>query len=498
MERAISTLRKVVLPRYLEHTPVLMHWNQPDLRRSCTVGSGTNRADDSSKRVTSPLSFSKSRTGIGLYRQRKGDTVQQETPEALQRPTPTLTENHVNGDLANSAAAVARAAVLRDTRARRFDTDATIVFNDVCAGAWEEPRKQKRGLFRLLSGKQVAAKRRSVAGTIETSNAAAACASSRRSSAFTQEGPLQGAPLTGGPFQGAPLTGGPMQGSLPLRVPLAEGDPVGHMPLAESPNNDRTGPGEHRRVSLAPLPSLGKGVSSLGAAVKLKKLQGKSVAAAAEQFEAGSPGAPEESPPEENIHKGRTSFSLASSESYFELPMSPRPHGGGDGSYGRRKVLRKEREGELYLMIFNACREMYHRLYHKQCIGGSALLSLNTSLDLSNDFAVGKVRQNPIKAWASVLQEDGEDHIPRPRRANLTGFEYEWSVLQSRLHCLQYQRNVYCCFWRNLPSAFLRSLLNSGACQSDLEQLLAFVDVHEELLDKGGRNMELLMGKGLL
>lgn len=84
------------------------------------------------------------------------------------------------------------------------------------------------------------------------------------------------------------------------------------------------------------------------------------------------------------------------------------------------------------------------------------------------------------------------------RTQNLTGFEYEWSVLQSRLHCLQYQRSFYCCFWRNMPSAFLRSLLNSGACQSDLEQLLAFVDVHEELLDKGGRNMELLMGKGLL
>ncbi|KAL8271771.1 hypothetical protein Esti_004280 [Eimeria stiedai] len=454
MERALSTLRKVVLPRYLEHTPVLKHWNQVDLRRSCTVGSGTSRADDASKRMTNSSPVSKTRTGIGLYRPCRAETMQ-ETSEARERPSPTLEDSLVNGDLAVCAAAAARAAALRDTRARRFDTDATIVF-DVCAGAWDEPKKQKRGLFRLLSGKQVTGKRRSVAGTIETSNAAAACASSRRSSAFTQEG-----------F----LTGSPMQGALPLRVPLAEGEPVGPVHSAESPRDERAGAGEQRRVSLAPLPSIGKGVSSLGAAVKLRKLQGKSVAAAADQLEAGSPEAPGEPLPEDNIQKGRTSFSLASSESYFELPMSPRAHGGGDASYGRRKVLRKEREGELYLMIFNACREMYHRLYHKQCIGGSALLSLNTSLDLSNDFAVGK---------------------------NLTGFEYEWSVLQSRLHCLQYQRNVYCCFWRNLPSAFLRSLLNSGACQSDLEQLLAFVDVHEELLDKGGRNMELLMGKGLL
>ena len=105
---------------------------------------------------------------------------------------------------------------------------------------------------------------------------------------------------------------------------------------------------------------------------------------------------------------------------YMQLPMSPRPTEGGEvcgAGSSRRKVLRKEREGELYLMIFNACREMYHRLYHKQCIGGSALLSLNTSLDLANDFAVGKVRQNPIRAWANVLQEDAEQQKPKSKRA---------------------------------------------------------------------------------
>ncbi|CDJ37420.1 Sodium/hydrogen exchanger 1, related [Eimeria tenella] len=62
-------------------------------------------------------------------------------------------------------------------------------------------------------------------------------------------------------------------------------------------------------------------------------------------------------------------------------------------------------------MIFNACREMYLRLYQKECIGGNSLLALNTSLDLANDFALGRVRQNPIRAWANVLKDkDHKEH----------------------------------------------------------------------------------------
>ncbi|PFH37939.1 hypothetical protein BESB_002800 [Besnoitia besnoiti] len=233
----------------------------------------------------------------------------------------------------------------------------------------------------------------------------------------------------------------------------------------------------------------------------------------------------------ENLEDLKRSLSLGSSESYFEIPATPRrgsfssSHQSGGKAVepafrrdaqragSRRKVLRKEREGELYLMFFNACREMYHRLYHKNCIGGSALLSLNTSLDLSNDFAVGKVRQNPIRAWAEVLQEDAHGAADKRSKSGpkkrtlqtLTGFEYEWSVLQSRLHCMQEQQQGWCglraapfCCGRRIPSAFMRSLLNSGACQSDLEQILAFVDVHEELLEKGGKNMQQLMGEELL
>eukprot|EP00921_Rhytidocystis_pertsovi_P005017 GHVQ01008684.1.p1 GENE.GHVQ01008684.1~~GHVQ01008684.1.p1 ORF type:complete len:934 (-),score=97.85 GHVQ01008684.1:1391-4192(-) len=67
----------------------------------------------------------------------------------------------------------------------------------------------------------------------------------------------------------------------------------------------------------------------------------------------------------------------------------------------KRKIIRKEREGELFIMIFNACRQMYEKLYDTHCIGGSALLSLKYSLDISCDFAIGKLRQDPIKVCSA-------------------------------------------------------------------------------------------------
>ena len=63
----------------------------------------------------------------------------------------------------------------------------------------------------------------------------------------------------------------------------------------------------------------------------------------------------------------------------------------------RVKILRKEREGELYIMVFNAIRQMYRRLYEQRFIGGAAMLSLGNVLDLSIDFAIGKLKKNPIK-----------------------------------------------------------------------------------------------------
>jgi hypothetical protein len=54
-------------------------------------------------------------------------------------------------------------------------------------------------------------------------------------------------------------------------------------------------------------------------------------------------------------------------------------------------------------MVFNAIRQMYRRLYSQHFIGGSAILSLGSVLDHSTDFAIGKLRKNPIKVKDALL-----------------------------------------------------------------------------------------------
>eukprot|EP00922_Rhytidocystis_sp_ex-Travisia-forbesii_P064018 GHVS01095197.1.p1 GENE.GHVS01095197.1~~GHVS01095197.1.p1 ORF type:complete len:1064 (-),score=89.63 GHVS01095197.1:186-3377(-) len=188
--------------------------------------------------------------------------------------------------------------------------------------------------------------------------------------------------------------------------------------------------------------------------------------------------------------------SLTSSVEYIEVPATPR-HGSLDLDQvaepaNKHKVIRKEREGELYIMIFNACRQMYKKLYETHCIEGGSLLSLSTSLDISSDFAIGKLRQNPIRAWKDVLEETQTDQeINEALTSKLTGFQFEWRVLHSRFHCLH---NMWL---GKVPTKLLRTMLLFAACQSDLEQTVAYVEVHEELLDKGGANLKELLGKQL-
>ncbi|OEH79091.1 na+ h+ exchanger [Cyclospora cayetanensis] len=430
VERALTTLKRVMAPLHVDATPVSrLTSSGTDFRRSRTVGLnslGSKQEERGRRQGVDTPGLSKSKTGVGAFRGNRSVSLLPEGAgggggASFLAPASPCFNISLNG----GPMIVDGNSPREPAGAPRFDTDATLIFNNLPDRS-QGPRRHKRRLFRLLSGKQPANKHRTNLGAPDFELGGGGSCGSRRSFVSSAGSP--------------PTHATPMEGKNYRIVPAA-------VPLASVLEGQTR---LFRRLGTGPAPATADPMDE----GHLRSMK--------EQEAAGGPLA---------IQRVRTSFSLASSESYFELPMSPRAHDSGEATCSRRKVLRKEREGELYLMIFNACREMYHRLYHKQCIGGSALLSLNTSLDLSNDFAVGK---------------------------NLTGFEYEWSVLQSRLHCLQYQRSVYCCFWRNIPSAFLRSLLNSGACQSDLEQLLAFVDVHEELLDKGGRNMELLMGKGLL
>eukprot|EP00922_Rhytidocystis_sp_ex-Travisia-forbesii_P064019 GHVS01095198.1.p1 GENE.GHVS01095198.1~~GHVS01095198.1.p1 ORF type:complete len:1055 (-),score=96.02 GHVS01095198.1:1363-4527(-) len=189
--------------------------------------------------------------------------------------------------------------------------------------------------------------------------------------------------------------------------------------------------------------------------------------------------------------------SLSSSIEYIEVPATPK-HGSINSEQciepgNKHKVIRKEREGELYIMLFNACRQMYKKLYETHCIGGGSLLSLYTSLDIASDFAIGQLRQNPIKAWKDVLEETPTDQeeISKALTSKMTGFQFEWRVLHSRFHCLH---NMWL---TKVPTKLLRTMLLFAACQSDLEQTVAYVEVHEELLDKGGANLQELLGKQL-
>lgn len=170
----------------------------------------------------------------------------------------------------------------------------------------------------------------------------------------------------------------------------------------------------------------------------------------------------------------------------------------------KKKVVRKEREGELYILIFNTCRESYKKLYVNGFISGECLLTLNAILDLSADFALKKVRMNPIKAWADALDESKiKKHISR-RKLNgndklnnrkyldhRNGFEFEFYALLSKL---KIHKKRKCCF---TPVA-LNIFFAYENCKNDLQIVLSYVDVHQCTLDKGGVTMKLLLGKTLL
>lgn len=81
----------------------------------------------------------------------------------------------------------------------------------------------------------------------------------------------------------------------------------------------------------------------------------------------------------------------------------------------------------------------------------------------------------------------------------MTGFEFEWRVLKNRL--MHYQGRYR--FRRYLLKKFPHhrefcAALMFRVVLSDLQQLSAFVDVHEELLWKGGSSLAHLLGPKLL
>ncbi|GIX63622.1 sodium/hydrogen exchanger [Babesia caballi] len=159
------------------------------------------------------------------------------------------------------------------------------------------------------------------------------------------------------------------------------------------------------------------------------------------------------------------------------------------GGGGVRRVLRKEREGELYIMIFNAFSDMYNKLYQSALIDGGSLLMLQNALDIASDFALKKLKKRSIAAWASVLGDSitdssrsvGADHVEA-----MDGFEFEWFVLHSMVEKRMRRMDSWLGWqWLNFSQ--------HNSVQSVLELLVAYIDVHQHLLARGGRNMEVLL-----
>ncbi|SCQ16677.1 sodium/hydrogen exchanger, Na+, H+ antiporter, putative [Plasmodium ovale] len=161
----------------------------------------------------------------------------------------------------------------------------------------------------------------------------------------------------------------------------------------------------------------------------------------------------------------------------------------------KKKIVRKEREGELYIMIFNTCRELYKKLYVNGFISGECLLTLTSILDLSADFALKKVRMNPIKAWADAFDKNKNKKKKKKKRRrsidHRNGFEYEFNVLLSKLKI----NKKYSFF---ISPKVVNIFLVYEHCMNDLQIILSYVDVHQCTLDKGGITMKLLLGKNLL
>ncbi|GBE60783.1 Na+ H+ exchanger [Babesia ovata] len=157
---------------------------------------------------------------------------------------------------------------------------------------------------------------------------------------------------------------------------------------------------------------------------------------------------------------------------------------------GTRRVLRKEREGELYIMIFNAFSDMYNKLYQSELIDGGSLLLLQNALDKSRDFALKKMKKRAIAPWQAALASDpGPDagrHEPPEGVESMDGFEFEWFILHSMVD-KRMSRMDSCLGWH------LLNFSQHNVVQSVLELLVAYIDVHQHLLDRGGRNMELLL-----
>eukprot|EP00918_Siedleckia_nematoides_P004069 GHVU01009156.1.p1 GENE.GHVU01009156.1~~GHVU01009156.1.p1 ORF type:complete len:840 (-),score=57.44 GHVU01009156.1:55-2574(-) len=200
---------------------------------------------------------------------------------------------------------------------------------------------------------------------------------------------------------------------------------------------------------------------------------------------------------------------------FFEMPSRS-----GETDHKQVLVLRKEREGELYHMVFNAVQLMYKRLCDIDVIRAHTSLRLVESVEVALDYTTGVMKKDTIKVWQKAISESAElekkkvDYALK-RHASIvvvtkkgskgsnikvempTPFEVECAEVYRLLYI---NATGFMKFYVNLklriPCRGLMLGLSYHYCLSDIEKIMGFVDVHRELLEIGGTELRQLMGTG--
>ncbi|XP_026194519.1 uncharacterized protein LOC34619458 [Cyclospora cayetanensis] len=281
VERALTTLKRVMAPLHVDATPVSrLTSSGTDFRRSRTVGLnslGSKQEERGRRQGVDTPGLSKSKTGVGAFRGNRSVSLLPEGAgggggASFLAPASPCFNISLNG----GPMIVDGNSPREPAGAPRFDTDATLIFNNLPDRS-QGPRRHKRRLFRLLSGKQPANKHRTNLGAPDFELGGGGSCGSRRSFVSSAGSP--------------PTHATPMEGKNYRIVPAA-------VPLASVLEGQTR---LFRRLGTGPAPATADPMDE----GHLRSMK--------EQEAAGGPLA---------IQRVRTSFSLASSESYFEVSVA--------------------------------------------------------------------------------------------------------------------------------------------------------------------------------
>ncbi|KAK2195478.1 bifunctional Cation-H+ exchanger/Cation-H+ exchanger [Babesia duncani] len=159
----------------------------------------------------------------------------------------------------------------------------------------------------------------------------------------------------------------------------------------------------------------------------------------------------------------------------------------------RKRTIRKEREIELFSMIFNAFSHLYNKLYRSALIDGGSLLVLQSSLDIASDFLLKGSHKRFISSWESVLvgYKIGDEEEAHSNLQSMDGFEFEWFVLKAIIEGNKATLDS------SVGGYFVHFNQHSKVL-SLLEMITAFIEVHVQMLELGGRKLPKLLGDKLM